>query len=535
MKCTRRRRRKTCKNDPQTPGKSEGARVRSPHRFWPALWVLGALCAPTCALPAQPAPTADVYELLESGRQALAAEKYPEASQLLEQALAKPEFTQLEPGHQYLGFLFAAFAADGREDHLGAHEFLMAATQFPDADGDTWLRRAQLAALIDNWSDAALALIAVARKWPKTLAQGDHQVPLVMGAVRELGKAAGSRTQRLELLNALFDSGYTMEYDNEPSYLWLDLAADALDRKDIKRARTIARRISSSSVLVAMRIDKRFDALAAENPKLFDVRAAAERDAKHMRKVMGDNPKALDAVVGYGYALYTLGRFDELLALADGVIAKVEKASADSPPYEDLDDQLNWIYNHRASALRAQNKLEEAAAVLASWERSEHNRDDKVSQAINLGFFYNEMGKPEAALKAVDGLDWTRGMSAYGRTQFQFVRFQAYRQLGRTNEMQDVVTWMREHQDDAKETAQSTLLESGDVEGAAALLISRLRDADERAAALAEIQIYEQTFRTERQNELDALQEKLLARADVVTAVAQYGRREKFPIYSLEY
>jgi tetratricopeptide (TPR) repeat protein len=353
--------------------------------------------------------------------------------------------------------------------------------------------------------------------------------------VRELGKQPSLRPQRRELLDALFDAGYKSMYDTEPSFFWLTLATDALDRQDLKRAREVARRITDSSVLVAMRIDRRFDALTSEEPRTFDVRAAAEREARHLKNAMKQNPKVLGTVVQYGYALYTLGQFEEMLKLADGVIAKVEKAANGEPPYDDLDENLNWIHNHKATALRALGKWEQAAAALAHWESSDRNRDDKVSQAINLGFFYNELGRPDDALKAVADVDWSRGMSDYGRTQLQFVRFQAYQQLGKQNEAEQIVAWMREHQRDAMQTAQSTLLEAGDADAAAALLVSRLRDADERATALAEIQTYSEAPRTDRQKKIDALWETLLARPDVTAAVTQFGRREKFPIYSVEY
>ncbi len=184
--------------------------------------------------------------------------------------------------------------------------------------------------------------------------------------------------------------------------------------------------------------------------------------------------------------------------------------------------------------MRALGKWDEAAAVLAAWEVSPRNDSDKVSQAINLGFFYNELARPDDALKAVNGIN-DKDVSDYGRVQFQFVRFQAYQQLGRHDEAKQAAAWLLEHKDDDQETAQGTLLESGDVDGAAALLISRLKDPDERSGVLAEIQTYAQTPRTERQKKLDAQREALLTRPDVVATIGEYGRREQQPIYSLEY
>jgi hypothetical protein len=158
-----------------------------------------------------------------------------------------------------------------------------------------------------------------------------------------------------------------------------------------------------------------------------------------------------------------------------------------------------------------------------------------VSQAINLGVLYNEMGRPDDALQAVHGIDWSGDISPYGRVQLQYVRFQAYLQKGNEAETRDILTWMRDHQDDAIATVQATLLEVGDVEGAAELFKKRLRDADERADALSEVQQYAQASRTARREQLNALGEVLLARADVVAAIVEVGRREKLPVYSARY
>ncbi len=476
----------------------------------------------------------EILDLVQQGRAALVAEKPAEALKLVEQAIAKPAFDEMPSELQYFAYLVGSFAAEGAENNARAHELLVKGTQFPDADADLWTRRAQTAAPVGAWDDAALSLTTVAKKWPKQLKNDEYHSWLMNRTVRETGKDPKFHQLRLDLVNALFDANYKGRYGVEPSYLWQLGATDALERKDPKRAREFARRITDSSILVAMRIDKRFDALISEDPKQFDVQAAAEREVRQAKAIMKDNPKTLNAVVMYGYSLNTVGRFDELLALADGTLAKLAQAPAKNPPYEDLDDSLNWIHNHKATALRALGRWDEAAAVLAAWGGNEHNKGDKVSQAINLGFFYNEMGRGEDALKAVAGLD-PKDMSGYGSTQCQFVRFQAYQLLGKSDEANAIVAWMREHKADSLDTAQDTLLQAGDADGAAALFLKRLDDESERAGALASIQHYATTPRTEQQKKLDALKETFLARADVVAAIDKYGRRETFPIHSLEY
>lgn len=480
-------------------------------------------------------PAKEIFALVQQGREALEAEKPDAALKLLEQAISHPGFSNTDPAIQYFALLVGSYAAEGARNTARAYEFLVAGTRFPDADAELWIRRAHNAVAIGKPADAAQSLTTVAKKWPEELSGDDYKTWLVNKTVRDLGKQPNLAQTRVDFINALFDGGYKTKFGSEPSYLWLTAATDAVERKDLKRARDITRRITNSSTLVAMRIDKRFDELTKAEPKLFDIQAAAGRELIQAQKAVKENPRSLGAVVMFGYALYTVGQFEEMLSVADSTIAKVEKAKADKPPYDDIDDQLNWIHNHRASALRALGRWDEAAATLQAWNQNERNKDDKVSQAINLGFFYNEMGRPDDALKAVAGLGDSKGMSEYGRTQYEFVRYQAFHQQNKTAEAEAVVTWMREHQGDDPETAQDTLMEAGDVDGAAAVFISRLNDLDDRADALATIQRYAQSPRTDRLKELDGLTEALLARPDVAAAIAKYGRRETFPIYSLDF
>jgi tetratricopeptide (TPR) repeat protein len=501
------------------------------RRVWILLFLAGALEITGGAEEPAAAPATHFYQLFEQARRALIADEFADASRLFDQVMATPAFREADTDLQYYTFLLASFAADGTDDHLSYHEYLVIATGFPKADGDTWLARSRAASILEKWSDCALALTMVARKWPGKLAGDEHQGWRIKKTVFELGRNPALRAQRTELLEALYQAEYKSELGVEPSHLWLMLATDALEQKDLSRAREISRRIKHSTILVSMRIDKRFDVLIAAEPRLRDVRAAADREAKYLKAVTKKRPKSLHALVQYANALFTLGKFDTMLSLANDAIARMEEAPEDQPPYEDIDDNLNWLHNSKANALVALGRLEESAEVLANWERSDRNRADKVSQAINLGAAYNWMGRPDDALKAVDGLDWSRGMSEYGRMQYQRVRFRAYLLKGMDSEAREIVEWIREHQDDAPNTAQSTLLEIGDIDDAAALLVSRLRDVDKRAEALEEIQKYRETPHSDRYKEFEALEESMLSRPDVAAVIAEYGRREKFPIY----
>jgi tetratricopeptide (TPR) repeat protein len=522
-----------------------------PYNYRCARWLvrpillLAALAAAIVAIPAHadtPTPNSaavgaaavakpDIFDVIERARQALLADKYEEAGKALDEVLKMPELEELDESVQFRVFLFAALAARGREDYLGAHEFIVIATKFPEADADHFLLRARYASWIEAWPDAGTALLAVGKTWPDALAKAD---PELIGTIAyRMNRDGQHKAERLELLNVLFNVKYTLEFGLQPDGLWEDLILDALTRNDLKRARELNRRVESVSTLMHMRIDRRYDALVAADASAFDLAAASERQLKRLSKVASANPRSLGARVQYGYALLEVGRFDDVLTLANTVIARVTAAAAKSPPYDDIPDNLNWIYNHKAAALRALGRWDEAIAVMEAGKREREQGSDNVSQAINLGSHYNDYGRPQDALKALDGIDWAHSLSPYGRMQLQHVRYRAFLQLGNASEADGVLAYLREHHEDAEDTWQYAMLDAGDLDGAAALLIGRLRDLEKRGAALEEIQDYKTLPRLPKMKESHDRWQALVARADVTAAVNEVGRRELHPLYSV--
>ena len=476
-------------------------------------------------------PASDVYDVIERSRQALLADRYDEAADAVQEAASMDDFLTLEPSLQFRVFLFGAFADRGREDYLGAHEFMVLATKFPDANAEHWLMRAQFASWVDAWADAAMSVTTVATRWPEFIAEADDQM---IGRIAFRANDDGRhKAEKIGLLKALFAADFVLEGGSQPDGLWHELVVDALEHDDLRRAREVSKRIQGASTLLHMRADRRFDALVKAEKRTFNLPAAVKRECKRLRKIVAANPRSLGVRTQYGYALLEAGRFTDVLALADEVIANVTAAPSGEAPFDDIADQLNWIYNHKAAALRSLARWEEALTVM---EAARLQRDDgslNVSQAINLGWHYVDYGRPESALKALDGIDWAHSLSAYGRMQLQYVRYRAYLQLGNTQEADNVLAYLREHRDDAEDTWQLALLDAGDFDGAAALLITRLRDPEKRYEALGEVQQYLPLPRLPKQSEELARWERLVTRADVAAAIDEVGRREKAPMYDV--
>src|SRR5688500_5132223 len=84
-----------------------------------------------------------VLVLIEQGRKSVIKEQYADATKALETALAMPVLETMGTATQHTAFALAAYAASGQEDYLGAHEYIVAATQYDEATPLEWMMRAQ--------------------------------------------------------------------------------------------------------------------------------------------------------------------------------------------------------------------------------------------------------------------------------------------------------------------------------------------------------------------------------------------------------
>ena len=504
------------------------------HYLLLAFLAAGSWLLPQPACAAEPGSTAvkrDASAIIKQAQQALRSGQYRETSDAIDQVLEMPEFAEIGASLQLQAFLLGGLAASAREDYLSAHEFMVLATDFPAATAESWLLRAQFASSLEAWPDAARSIATVARRWPKAIATADS--PLITTAAFRVNDDGKHRIELLELLNALFAANFTLQLGLQPDPLWQDLILEALERNDLLRAREISKRVQNTGTLVEMRIDRRFDALVKVEPKVFDISAALEYQRKLLAKAVADDPRSLTARVQYCYTLLEAGRFGEVLALTNEVIARVAAARANAPAYDDIGEKLEWIYNHKAVSLRAMGRWEEALAIMEKGRRDPEDGTINVSQAINLGGHYIAFGKPQKALGALEGVDWARALNPFGRMQLQHVRYNAYLDLGNTQEADKVFAYLRAHRGEAEGTWQQVMVDADDLDGAAALYISRLRDPEKRVAALGEAQNYKLLPRLAAQARADARWEALLKRKDVAAAINVVGRREKVPLYSV--
>jgi len=485
------------------------------------------------AEPASSAPALlALREKLRSAGHALDAKDYTTASQALNEILDDDAFQDLSSGERYAAVVFATFSAVGRNDPLAAHGFAIAATSFREAGAEVWRMRAGLAIQLEEWKDAAVSLTTLANQWPTELTLFDPKsIDYVASAMDDDPQLLDAR---LDLIGALYTARYTVDFGFQPSYLWSDLAAAQLERRQLGLAQQILQRIDEPQVLARMRIDRRFDPLVKANPAAFDVTAVAKTRCTQIRKVVREHPHDLQPLIEYMYAQYATGEFKENLRLADQTLKAVIHAPKKKPPFDDVAEKLNWIYDIKAQSLRALGRFDESLLVQQQASALGASGGDKVSQAINLGFLFNEHGRPDEALKAIEGIDWGASLSSYGRMQLQHVRLRAYLQQGKRDEAETVLAYMRKNQKDAADNWQTALLDWGDTDAAAALFIARLQDPQQRSDALWSAQVFPQLPALPQMEQENARWEALMARKDVLAAIDAVGRREKIPLHTLQ-
>lgn len=363
----------------------------------------------------------------------------------------------------------------------------------------------------------------IAQRWPKTLADvNDMAIFRVANAIDD---PPAHVDERRDLLESLFSAKWKSS-DGEPEEFWRDLARLRLAGSDPRRAMEPVSRIHSPRPIVTMRIDKRFDRLTQKDPHAFDVGRAIDYSIKNAQAQIDASPDTLQPVSALLYRLHDAMQFERELAVADDVIAKTRNGE-DGQHYKDFDENYVWVLDSRAEALAGLGRWDEALKQRVRAARRPERGGMNVSQVINLGGLYIVLGRPDDALEAVTELGST---SPYGRMQLEHVQLEAAVQRNDAEGVRKHLAYMREHRNDAIGTFQEALLGSGDMDGAASLLIERLGRDDWRGDALVDMQDYAETpatpFLARRRSQWKAL----AARPDVQAALSKVGRIERFKL-----
>jgi len=389
---------------------------------------LGVLAAAQAPPPSD--PMRQMQQDLKEASALAEQDKSAEAWAIMQRVIDSPALPLLREEGRCAVLRFAGALASYQQDSLSAVESLSISSECADATAEDWILLLRNALALERWDVCGRAVLTVARRWPKSL---EDLPPNTIGLVQtKLKQDPRNRPLRIEMMQALFDAHWTSELGLAPDRMWQSLGLEYLADGREREALAVVAGIEDAETLARMRVDKRFSAIVARNPSRFAINKAVQADVKRLRKAVKDHPHSLWARSVLANKLYRAGAFAEELQLMDDTLREVN--ATQSPPFEDTESELPWIKDNRARALKALGRFSDAAAQLEDASHMMEHRQPNVSQAINLGYLYADIGKPTDALRAVDSVDWTKGISDYGRTQLMAVRHRAFLQLNQPGE-----------------------------------------------------------------------------------------------------
>lgn len=448
------------------------------------------------------------------------------AERTLANALRDPRFASLPVDLRRRALSTAARLAWLQDKPALARDRYLQAIAAGPSNPDDRYRLAMVEFELGQYDAAASALVALLQHRPDLA--NNLSFSFIGPLVRE---AEPDSAARLAFLQALFDADYTNE-DLGADEFWYELVAARVARGERAAASEVLTRITDPTFLIKLRMDRRFDALVDRDDPRYDIARAAQAQMDDLRTRALLDPSRVDLLMQLSYAMLAMGQHEDMVAMADAALAattgKMEKTSA----FQSVEDRV-WLMNNRTVALRRVGRLDEALAQLqhASTQREGEHQGINVSQVLNLGSFLCALGQPQAALDAIAPVG---EMSGYGKMVHGLVKLRAYRQLGRHDEADRELAYLREHRNDSQEIYVRALIASDRLDDAADTYIGLLQGEETRAEALFMAQAFKRPEPLPGNRAAEERWARLLERTAVQAAITRVGRIERYPIYDLD-
>jgi tetratricopeptide (TPR) repeat protein len=360
-------------------------------------------------------------------------------------AIRSRGFARLPMDDQYKALASIGQIAADLGDNQTAYELLKSACGYARADDLVWHRRLAVAFTLKDFADAAMCVTVIAHNWPQTLDRINANAIYSIANTIQSKSLAGRGDAKLaarhfELLSSLYAANWT-EDGVQPSWAWLDLIDAQLARSQLEKAKAVAARIDSPRMRLLLLIDKRYDRITRDMPQALDLQQTANAYVAGLTARADASTDHLSPRVDLQYVLMDALQPKQALAISDAVIEKVADADG-SKIYADFKDYYIWILDNRALALQRLGRWDDAVAQQRKAARRPERGELNVSQALNLGILYANLGRDEEALDAVSELG---ELSSYGRMQRELVELMTAVHRNDQASVKKHLAFMREH------------------------------------------------------------------------------------------
>jgi hypothetical protein len=504
-----------------------------------AVTLLAGIALAACAATAPPRPAVHRSEAAAGGQSAEPSspemqrldddlqqmdEKAREEARALQAEIRASSFRSLSGDAQYQTLKRAAKVSDAVGDTRAAYGYLGRAIAMPQAGFDDRLAQVRMAVSLHREEEVIGGLTVIAERWPEQLPKLDSD--FISRAIYESDRRAHAAA--FPLLQALYGAHWKVKWGFEPSAAWRDLSLFLLERGRTAEAADVAAHVTDVYVLIAMRADRRFDAVVAAGSAHFDIDAAAEREVRDYQEASDRTPKSLQLEVDAIEALRIQQHYAAMLAASDAVLQQIRSTNSPEELFDDYGDYYSAFLEDRAVALEGMGRWDEALEQMIAASRRFEKGAGNVSQLIDLGNLYCDLGRPKDALAALASM--VADASAYGNMVEQGVRVDAATQMGDVKRAGRLLEAMRARRGDAPFEYLSALIAADQPDRAARYLVELLLDPNERQEALQGVQTYLEAPSTPRQLELEGRWHAVIARQDVQAAVRKVGRIDAYRV-----
>jgi hypothetical protein len=455
---------------------------------------------------------------------------WPQALPALQHIVDDGSFMRLPSDIRYRVLKAASEAA---QYHGGspevAHKNLMRLVSMPQANFEDWQHRAQAAGRLNDIVDCVSSLTVMVSRWPERFAWSKSAISLNDGIRYIIDAASKKRVSVFPLLLALYDAHWRFHWDVEPSDAWRDLTLLLLENGHLARALDVAQHVTSAYTLIAMRADRRFDAVVAADPGHFDVETAAKRELQRFQDAADGDPESLEAKVDVIQSMINMQSYGAALAASDSIFLDIKSTNYPEHRYKDFGDYIASFMEARAASLERVERWEEARTELSAAAKTA-GIYGTTGAILNLASLDCALERPNDALLAINRL-LPGATDALGKMYVEVDRLDASLQLGDSRQASRSLEYLRLHRADSPWEFLLALILMNQPDQAAHELISQLRDERERQQALLVVQYYPQSPETKRDAQIDAQLRALMIRPDVRREINKVGRIER---YSLE-
>jgi tetratricopeptide (TPR) repeat protein len=461
---------------------------------------------------------------LADAMQLVSEKDWPQAQIALRAVIDAKTFGSLPGDVQYRTLRVAGHVFADHGQLKQGYDYLVRAGDMPQSTFEDQKALLMTSGRLQDWSAAMNTLTVIGQRYPAQLSSLD--VDLIADIVYE-GKRS-SPSQRLPLLQALYDANWRLQGGVEPSETWRDLTLMLLDKGELTKATDVATHVQDVYVLIAMRSDRRFDAVITANPAQFDIAAASEREYRSLQQAADNTPHSLALKTQVIIMLLQQRHYEAALAAADSVLLDIRSTNFPRQLFEDYDDSISGYLDVRATTLERVGRWDEALEELTAGSNLHQKFWGNIDQIIDLAELYCSLRRPHEAVATLARM--TARTNASGSMQVELARLQAAVQLGDSKQVERSLQYLAKHRADGPSTYVEALVFADKPDRAAHALIEQLLNKDQRQEVIVEVQTYDSVPGQPWDLEFDARWRTLIARKDVLAAIEKVGRVNAYPL-----